>query len=162
MVVFSTNYGDFTVELYPDKAPVTVENFLAYVDAGFYDGTIFHRVIPDFVIQGGGFTEDMQQKPTRPPIKNEADNGLKNERGTLSMARTMDVHSATSQFFISLQDNSFLDHGVRDFGYAVFGRVVEGMEVIDKIAAVPTGIRAGHRDVPREPVIINKASRKAE
>ena len=162
MVVFSTNYGDFTVELYPDKAPVTVENFLAYVDAGFYDGTIFHRVIPDFVIQGGGFTEDMQQKPTRPPIKNEADNGLKNERGTLSMARTMDVHSATSQFFINLQDNSFLDHGVRDFGYAVFGRVVEGMEVIDKIAAVPTGIRAGHRDVPREPVINNKASRKAE
>ncbi len=160
MVVFSTNYGDFTVELYPDKAPVTVENFLAYVDAGFYDGTIFHRVIPDFVIQGGGFTEDMQQKPTRPPIKNEADNGLKNERGTLSMARTSDINSATSQFFVNLKDNAFLDHGSRDFGYAVFGKVVEGMDVIDKIAKVPTGNRGMHQDVPREPVVVHSARRK--
>src|SRR5690606_33605297 len=108
MVVFSTNHGDFTIELYPDKAPITVENFLSYVDAGFYDNTIFHRVIPGFVIQGGGFTEDMRQKPTEAPIKNEADNGLKNERGTLSMARTSDINSATSQFFVNLQDNAFL------------------------------------------------------
>lgn len=160
MVVFSTNYGDFTLELYPDKAPITVENFLSYVDSGFYDGTIFHRVIPGFVIQGGGFTEDMQQKRTEAPIKNEADNGLKNERGTLSMARTSDINSATSQFFVNLKDNAFLDHGSRDFGYAVFAKVVEGMDVIDKIAAVPTGNRAGHQDVPREPVIVTSASRK--
>lgn len=162
MVVFSTNYGDFTLEFYPDKAPVTVENFLSYVDSGFFDGTIFHRVIPGFVIQGGGFTEDMQQKPTQAPIKNEADNGLKNLRGTLSMARTSDINSATSQFFVNLKDNAFLDHGSRDFGYAVFAKVVDGMDVIDKIAAVPTGNRAGHQDVPREPVIVKSASRKAE
>lgn len=160
MVVFSTNYGDFTLELYPDKAPITVENFLSYVDSGFYDGTIFHRVIPGFVIQGGGFTEDMQQKPTEAPIKNEADNGLKNERGTLSMARTSDINSATSQFFVNLKDNAFLDHGSRDFGYAVFAKVVEGMDVIDKIAAVPTGNRAGHQDVPNEPVVVKSAARK--
>lgn len=160
MVVFSTNYGDFTLELYPDKAPITVENFLSYVDSGFYDGTIFHRVIPGFVIQGGGFTEDMQQKPTEAPIKNEADNGLKNERGTLSMARTSDINSATSQFFVNLKDNAFLDHGSRDFGYAVFAKVVEGMDVIDKIAAVPTGNRAGHQDVPNEPVVVKSATRK--
>lgn len=162
MVVFSTNYGDFTLELYPDKAPVTVENFLSYVDSGFFDGTIFHRVIPGFVIQGGGFTEDMQQKPTQAPIKNEADNGLKNLRGTLSMARTSDINSATSQFFVNLKDNAFLDHGTRDFGYAVFAKVIDGMDVIDKIAAVPTGNRGGHQDVPREPVIVKSASRKAE
>lgn len=160
MVVFSTNYGDFTLELYPDEAPITVENFLAYVDSGFYDGTIFHRVIPGFVIQGGGFTEEMQQKSTQAPIKNEADNGLKNLRGALSMARTPDINSATSQFFINLKDNAFLDHGERDFGYAVFAKVVDGMDVIDKIAAVPTGNRAGHQDVPREPVIVKSASRK--
>lgn len=160
MVVFSTNYGDFTLELYPDKAPITVENFLSYVDSGFYDGTIFHRVIPGFVIQGGGFTEDMQQKRTQAPIKNEADNGLKNLRGTLSMARTSDINSATSQFFVNLKDNAFLDHGSRDFGYAVFAKVVDGMDVIDKIAAVPTGNRGGHQDVPREPVIVKSASRK--
>lgn len=160
MVVFSTNYGDFTLELYPDKAPITVENFLSYVDSGFYDGTIFHRVIPGFVIQGGGFTEDMQQKRTQAPIKNEADNGLKNLRGTLSMARTSDINSATSQFFVNLKDNAFLDHGSRDFGYAVFAKVVDGMDVVDKIAAVPTGNRGGHQDVPREPVIVNSASRK--
>jgi cyclophilin family peptidyl-prolyl cis-trans isomerase len=162
MVVFSTNYGDFTLELYPDKAPVTVENFLSYVDSGFFDGTIFHRVIPGFVIQGGGFTEDMQQKPTQAPIKNEADNGLKNLRGTLSMARTSDINSATSQFFVNLKDNAFLDHGTRDFGYAVFAKVIDGMDVIDKIAAVPTGNRGGHQDVPREPVIVKSASPKAE
>lgn len=160
MVVFSTNHGDFTIELYPDKAPITVENFLSYVDAGFYDNTIFHRVIPGFVIQGGGFTEDMRQKPTEAPIKNEADNGLKNERGTLSMARTSDINSATSQFFVNLKDNAFLDHGSRDFGYAVFGKVVEGMDVIDKIAKVPTGNRGMHQDVPREPVVVQSARRK--
>lgn len=162
MVVFSTNHGDFTIELYPDKAPITVENFLSYVDAGFYDNTIFHRVIPGFVIQGGGFTEDMRQKPTEAPIKNEADNGLKNERGTLSMARTSDINSATSQFFVNLKDNAFLDHGSRDFGYAVFGKVVEGMDVIDKIAKVPTGNRGMHQDVPREPVVVQSARRKQD
>jgi cyclophilin family peptidyl-prolyl cis-trans isomerase len=161
MVVFSTNHGDITLELFPEQAPVTVENFLSYVDAGFYDGTIFHRVIPRFVIQGGGFTAEMQQKKTQAPIKNEADNGLKNERGTLSMARTSDINSATSQFFINLSDNAALDHGVRDFGYAVFARVVDGMDVVDKIAQVPTGRRGMHSDVPVEPVIVEKASRKA-
>lgn len=162
MVVFSTNYGDFTLELYPDKAPITVENFLSYVDSGFYDGTIFHRVIPGFVIQGGGFDEGMQQKATQAPIKNEADNGLKNLRGTLSMARTSDINSATSQFFVNLKDNAFLDHGSRDFGYAVFAKVIDGMDVVDKIAAVQTGNRAGHQDVPREPVIVKSASRKTD
>ncbi|SRR5690554_721068 len=160
MVVFSTNYGDFTIELYPDKAPVTVENFLEYVDSGFYDGTIFHRVIPGFVIQGGGFTPEMRQKPTNPPIKNEADNGLKNERGTLSMARTQDVNSATSQFFVNLVDNAFLDHGTRDFGYAVFAKVVDGMDVIDKIAAVQTTRHGMHSDVPADPVVVEAAKRK--
>ena len=157
MVTFSTTLGDFTIELYPDRAPVTVENFLAYVDAGYYDGTIFHRVIPGFVIQGGGFTSEMQEKKTSPPIVNEADNGLKNERGTLSMARTQVVDSATSQFFINLADNAFLDHSTRDFGYAVFAKVVEGMDVIDRIAQVPTGSRGGHDDVPSEPVVIESA-----
>ena len=157
MVTFSTTLGDFTIELYPDRAPVTVENFLAYVDAGYYDGTIFHRIIPGFVIQGGGFTPEMQEKKTSPPIVNEADNGLKNERGTLSMARTQVVDSATSQFFINLADNEFLDHSSRDFGYAVFARVVDGMDVIDQIAEVPTGSRGGHDDVPQEPVVIEKA-----
>ena len=160
MVVFSTTLGEVTIELYPEKAPITVENFLAYVDAGFYDGTIFHRVIPGFVIQGGGFTENMEQKSTRPPIKNEADNGLKNERGTLSMARTRDVNSATSQFFINLIDNASLDHGTRDFGYAVFARVVVGMDVIDKIAAVRTSNRGMYQNVPVQPVVIQSARRK--
>jgi len=160
MVVFSTNHGDFTIELYPDKAPITVQNFLSYVDSGHFDGTIFHRVIPGFVIQGGGFTKDMQQKPTQAPIKNEADNGLKNLRGTLSMARTSDINSATSQFFVNLKDNDFLDHGARDFGYAVFGKVVEGMDVIDKIAGVRTTNKGMHRDVPAEPVVVNSAKRK--
>jgi peptidyl-prolyl cis-trans isomerase A (cyclophilin A) len=160
MVVFSTTLGEVTLELYPEKAPITVENFLAYVDAGFYDGTIFHRVVPGFVIQGGGFSESMEQKSTRPPIKNEADNGLKNERGTLSMARTRDVNSATSQFFISLIDNASLDHGTRDFGYAVFARVVVGMDVVDKIAAVRTGNRGMYQNVPVQPVVIQSARRK--
>ncbi|MEX0731941.1 MAG: peptidylprolyl isomerase [Aquisalimonadaceae bacterium] len=160
MVVFETNYGNITLEMLSDEAPVTVENFLQYVDDGFFDGTIFHRVIPGFVIQGGGFTEDMNQKETRAPIKNEADNGLKNSRGSLSMARTQQVNSATSQFFINLKDNAFLDHGTRDFGYAVFARVIEGMDVVDKIAGVNTGNRGMHQDVPVEPVVVEKASRK--
>jgi len=160
MVVFETSKGAFTIELFPDEAPVTVENFLQYVDDGFFDGTVFHRVIPKFVIQGGGFTEAMKQKPTRASITNEADNGLKNLRGTLSMARTSDVNSATSQFFVNLADNAFLDHGSRDFGYAVFGKVVDGLDVVDAIAAVKTGNRGGHQDVPVEPVVVNRAYRQ--
>ncbi len=160
LITFSTSFGDIAIELFPDKAPVTVENFLAYVDAGHFDGTIFHRVIPGFMIQGGGFDADMKQKPTRDPIKNEADNGLKNERGTLSMARTSGVDSATCQFFINVNDNDVLDHGERDFGYAVFARVTEGMGVVDKIVAVATGNRGGHSDVPVEPVVVEKAARK--
>jgi len=159
-VVLSTTLGDITIELYPDKAPITVENFLAYADSGFYNGTICHRVIPGFMVQGGGFTEDMKQKPTQPTIKNEADNGLKNERGTLAMARTRDINSASSQFFINLADNAFLDHGGRDFGYAVFGKVIKGMDVVDKIAAVPTGARSTYQNVPQEPVVIRSVRRK--
>ncbi|HEV2110269.1 MAG TPA: peptidylprolyl isomerase [Gammaproteobacteria bacterium] len=157
MVILSTSAGDIHIELYADKAPLSVKNFLAYVDAGHYDGTIFHRVIPDFMVQGGGFTADMQQKKTNAPIKNEADNGLSNEPYTLAMARTSDVNSATSQFFINLADNVFLDHGKRDFGYAVFGKVVKGTEVVDKIAGVKTGRNAGHADVPVTPITINSA-----
>ena len=160
MVVFETSMGSFTIELYPNEAPITVENFLQYVDDGHFDDTIFHRVIPGFVIQGGGFTADMQQEATRASIKNEADNGLKNLHGTLSMARTSDVNSATSQFFINLADNAVLDHGGRDFGYAVFGKVVEGLDVIDSIAGVKTGNRAGHQDVPVEAVVVTSARRK--
>jgi cyclophilin family peptidyl-prolyl cis-trans isomerase len=159
VVVFETSKGPFTIELLSDDAPKTVENFLQYVDDGFFDGTVFHRVIPGFVIQGGGFTSEMTQKDTRAPIANEADNGQKNLRGTLSMARTSDINSATSQFFVNLADNAFLDHGTRDFGYAVFGRVVDGMEVIDAIAAVPTGSSGGHQDVPVEPVVVHSARR---
>jgi len=160
MIVISTSLGDITVELFADKAPVTVKNFLAYVDAGFYDGTVFHRVIPDFMVQCGGFTPDMQQKTTQAPIKNEADNGLSNEPYTLAMARTSDINSATSQFFINLADNVFLDNGKRDFGYAVFGKVVKGTEVVDKIGEVKTGSTGGHRDVPVQAVTINSV-RKA-
>jgi len=156
-VVFSTSMGDITLELYPEQAPITVENFLAYVESCFYDGTIIHRVVPGFVIQGGGFTPEMQRKATRPPIQNEADNGLNNVRGSLSMARTADVNSATSQFFINVADNGVLDHGVRDFGYAVFARVTEGMDVVDEIVAVRTG--AGS-ETPMEPVVIRSARRK--
>jgi peptidyl-prolyl cis-trans isomerase A (cyclophilin A) len=154
-VKLETSLGDIVLELYPDKAPLTVENFLIYVEGGFYDGTIFHRVIPNFMIQGGGMTPDMKRKETRAAVKNEADNGLTNDRGTIAMARTSDKDSATSQFFINLKNNDFLNHGVRDFGYAVFGRVVQGMDVVDKIAAVPTGAR----DVPRETVLIKSATK---
>lgn len=160
MVVFSTSLGDFTIELLEDDAPISAENFCQYVDDGFFGGTVFHRVIPGFMIQGGGFTADMRQKPTRSPIKNEADNGLKNERGTLSMARTSDINSATSQFFINVKSNALLDHGSRDFGYAVFARVVEGMDVVDRIAAAKTGSRGGHQDVPVEPIVIHSARRQ--
>ena len=159
MVRFETSLGTFTIELYQKEAPITVENFLRYVDDKHFDGTIFHRVIPDFVIQGGGLTGDMSQKKTRQPIRNEATNGLKNERGSLSMARTNDVNSATSQFFVNLADNAFLDHGPRDYGYAVFGRVTEGMDVIDRIAAVNTGRRKGYQDAPLEDVVIVAARR---
>ena len=154
-----TSHGDITLELEDDKAPLTVANFLAYVEDGFYNGTIFHRVIPDFMIQGGGFTPDMQQKDTRAPIKNEADNGLSNDPYTIAMARTQVVDSATSQFFINVADNVFLDHGSRDFGYAVFGKVIEGQNVVDNIAGVPTGNSGGHQNVPTEPVIIETADK---
>ena len=160
MVIFSTSMGDITIELLSEEAPITAKNFLDYVDAKFFDDTIFHRVIPGFMIQGGGFTEDMNQKPAQAPIKNEADNGVKNTRGTLSMARTSDINSATTQFFINLKENEFLDHGTRDFGYAVFARVVEGMDVVDKIAGVKTGNKGPHSDVPMEPVVTNTARRK--
>jgi peptidyl-prolyl cis-trans isomerase A (cyclophilin A) len=159
MIRFETTLGDFTIELLDKEAPETVVNFLQYIDSGFFDGTIFHRIVPGFVIQGGGFTEDMSQKRTQPPIKNEADNGLKNERGTLSMARTNDVNSATSQFFVNLKDNEFLDHKRGNFGYAVFARVTEGMDVVDKIAAVETGRRRGFDDVPVEAVIMKRVHR---
>lgn len=158
MVLLDTNQGKIKIRLFPEKAPVTVQNFLAYVDAGFYNDTVFHRVIPDFVIQGGGFSSGMKRKETRPPIKNEADNGLKNKRATLSMARTNAVNSATSQFFINLKDNDFLDHSDRSFGYAVFAEVIEGMDVVDKIAKVRTG-STPMRDCPVEPVIIQTAER---
>ena len=154
MITIKTNHGDIKVELFDEKAPITCENFRQYVADGFFDGTIFHRVIPNFMIQGGGMEADMSQKQTRAPIKNEADNGESNRRGTLAMARTMDVNSATAQFFINLRDNDFLDHGTRDFGYAVFGKVVDGMDVVDAIAAVPTGNKGGHQDVPVETVTI--------
>ena len=154
MVILETSMGDVTIELYQDDSPISVENFLKYVDDGFFDGTIFHRVIPNFMIQGGGFTEDMNQKTTLAAIKNEAKNGLKNERGTLAMARTSVVDSATSQFFINLSNNDSLNHGSRDFGYAVFGQVADGMDVVDAIAAVPTGDRGGHQDVPVDAVTI--------
>ncbi len=150
MVLISTSKGDIKLELYPEQAPIAVANFLSYAEEGFYSGTIFHRVIKSFMIQGGGFTSDMKQKPTKPPIKNEADNGLKNDRGTIAMARTGVVDSATSQFFINHRDNVFLNHGARDFGYAVFGKVVEGMEIVDVIASVKT--KTG--DIPVEPISI--------
>ena len=159
MIRFETSHGAFTVELFPKQAPVTVENFLKYVDDGFFDGTIFHRIVPGFVIQGGGLTADFASRKTRAPISNEAKNGLKNTRGSLSMARTSDINSATSQFFVNLKDNGFLDHGPRDYGYAVFGRVSDGMEVIDKIAGVRTGTRKGYQDAPLEDVVIVSARR---
>ncbi len=158
-VLVETSLGDFVLELNRDKAPVTVDNFLTYVNDGFYNGTIFHRVIGNFMIQGGGFTENLQKKTTRDPIKNEAHNGLKNTKGTIAMARTSDPHSATAQFFINVVDNSFLNFKSktqREWGYAVFGQVVEGMEVVDKIRNTPTGPQGPFRsDVPRETVSIN-------
>ncbi|MGO9427078.1 MAG: peptidylprolyl isomerase [Steroidobacteraceae bacterium] len=159
MIRFETTLGDFTIELFEKEAPETVVNFLRYIDEGFFNGTIFHRIVPGFVIQGGGFTEDMTQKRTQAPIKNEADNGVKNTRGTLSMARTNDVNSATSQFFVNLKDNDFLDHKRGNFGYAVFARVTSGMDVIDKIAAVQTGRRRGFDDVPVEAVVMKSVHR---
>lgn len=162
VVIMKTSLGTIKIELDEAKAPITVKNFLAYLDEGFYDGTIFHRVIDGFMIQGGGFTADMTQKPTQPPIKNEAGNGLKNLRGTITMARTNVVDSATAQFFINVVDNDFLDH--RDdtsqrFGYAVFGWVIEGMDVVDKIKKVATTVQQGMRDVPAQPVMIESVRR---
>ena len=157
-VLISTSLGDITVELYNDRAPVSVQNFLQYANDGFYTGTVFHRVISGFMIQGGGFTTDMVEKPTRPPIRNEATNGLTNVRGTLAMARTEALRSATAQFFINIADNRVkLDHhgfSPEDFGYAVFGRVLSGLEVCDRIAAVKTRTNGPHEDVPVEPVVI--------
>ncbi|MBF0111033.1 MAG: peptidylprolyl isomerase [Magnetococcales bacterium] len=159
MVTLTTTLGDIVLELDEAKAPITVKNFLEYIDSGFYNGTIFHRVIPGFMIQGGGMTPDMDEKANRAPIKNEADNGLANLRGTIAMARTQIRDSATSQFFINVADNAFLNHGKRDFGYAVFGKVVQGMEVVEAIAKVKTGSKKGHSDVPNDPVIIQSAVR---
>jgi len=159
MILFETTLGNFKIEFFEKEAPLSVANFLKYIDDGFFDGTIFHRVVPGFVIQGGGFTEDMAQKKTEPPVKNEADNGLNNERGTLSMARTNDINSATSQFFVNLKDNEFLDHSRQNFGYAVFAKVTEGMDVIDRIAAVKTGRKRGHEDVPVEAVVMKSVRR---
>lgn len=156
-VKLTTSQGDMVLELYPDKAPVTVDNFLKYVQDGFYNGTVFHRVIPTFMIQGGGLDADLKEKSTRGPIKNEADNGLKNEPYTMAMARTGDPHSAGSQFFINVADNHFLNHtdkSMRGWGYAVFGKVVQGQEVVDKIKAVATTTRGSYENVPVEPVTI--------
>jgi peptidyl-prolyl cis-trans isomerase A (cyclophilin A) len=159
-VIMETSEGNIEIELFADKAPISVSNFLAYADSGFFANTIFHRVIPRFMIQGGGFGETLIQKPTKAPIKNEAANGLKNERGTLAMARTSVVDSATSQFFINIAQNDFLNHGGRDFGYAVFGKVSAGMDVVDKIAAVQTGTKNGMGDVPVKAVVIKSVKRK--
>jgi len=161
VVEMKTTYGAIKIELDNEKAPKTVENFLSYANAGFYDGTIFHRVIDNFMIQGGGFDGDMQQKETAAAIENEADNGLKNDRGTIAMARTMDPHSATAQFFINVKDNDFLNHSgknMQGWGYAVFGRVIDGDDVLDKIRGVETGNRAGHQDVPKESIVIEAVS----
>ncbi len=158
-VMLETSMGNIKLELFDKDAPLTVANFLTYVDEGHYDSTIFHRVIPGFMIQGGGFTRDMNQKETRGPIAIESMNGLSNKRGTIAMARTMDPNSATSQFFINLVDNEFLDYRGPDprmFGYAVFGKVTDGMEVVDRIAKVKTGFAGPHQNVPEEPVIIRK------
>ncbi|EAW29945.1 peptidyl-prolyl cis-trans isomerase B [marine gamma proteobacterium HTCC2143] len=160
MVIFKTNYGDITVELNYDKAPKTAENFAQYVKDGFYDGTIFHRVIENFMIQGGGFEPGMAQKETRETIENEADNGLANDFGTLAMARTMDPHSASAQFFINIKDNDFLNHTAKTsqgWGYAVFGKVVEGMDVVDKIKNQATTMKNGHQDVPVDDIVIESA-----
>ncbi|HEY6644176.1 peptidylprolyl isomerase [Povalibacter sp.] len=160
MLEFKTSKGTFTVQLFDKQAPITTENFRKYAEDGFFDGTVFHRVIPGFMVQGGGMTADLQAKSgQRAPIKNEATNGLKNKRGTLSMARTNDINSATSQFFVNLVDNDFLDHKSQaNFGYAVFGRIDSGMEVIEAIAGVKTGSKGGHQDVPTEAVTIESVT----
>jgi peptidyl-prolyl cis-trans isomerase B (cyclophilin B) len=163
MIVLQTNLGDITIALNHEKAPVTAANFEQYVRDGFYDGTLFHRVIDGFMVQGGGFDQDFNQKPTRDPIENEADNGLKNTEGTLAMARTQDPHSATAQFFININNNSFLDHSgksVQGWGYAVFGKVVDGMDVVEKIKNVSTTRRGMHADVPAEDIMIERAYAK--
>ena len=160
MITIRTSHGDIVIELFEETAPVSCANFLQYVGDGFYDGTVFHRVIPNFMIQGGGLDSELQRKPTREAIRNEAANGEKNLRGTLAMARTGEVDSATSQFFINLRDNAFLDHGDRDYGYAVFGKVASGMDVVDTIAALPTETRRGHQDVPVETVRIVEVLKK--
>ncbi len=160
-ILMNTTVGPMTLELDTDKAPKTVENFLSYVTNGHYDGTIFHRVIDNFMIQGGGFTTDMEQKSTQAPIENEANNGLKNARGTIAMARTQDPHSATAQFFINVSENDFLNHtgeNMQGWGYAVFGKVTDGEDVLDKIRGVQTGNQAGHQDVPLEPIIIESVT----
>jgi cyclophilin family peptidyl-prolyl cis-trans isomerase len=159
LIRFETSHGSFTVELFEREAPLSAANFLTYVDERFFDGTICHRIVPGFVIQGGGLDSDFRSKPTHPPIRNEAANGLKNTRGTLSMARTSSIDSATSQFFVNLSDNDFLNHSSRDFGYAVFGRVSQGMDAIDRIASVKTGRRKGYQDAPLEDVVIASARR---
>jgi peptidyl-prolyl cis-trans isomerase B (cyclophilin B) len=160
-VTFHTSMGDITIEVDHDKAPKTAENFVQYAEDGFYNGTIFHRIIPNFVVQGGGLEPGMENKPTRDPIENEADNGLKNLKGTLSMARTMDPNSATSQFFINLKDNDFLDHTSKDmqgWGYAVFGKIVAGMDVVENMAKVETTSRRGHQDVPVNDIMVERTS----
>jgi peptidyl-prolyl cis-trans isomerase B (cyclophilin B) len=160
-VLMTTTVGPMTLELDTDNAPKTVDNFLSYVADGFYDGTIFHRVIDNFMIQGGGFTADMEQKDTKAPVENEANNGLRNNRGTIAMARTQDPHSATAQFFINVQDNDFLNHtgeNIQGWGYAVFGKVTDGEDVLDKIRCVQTGGQGGHQDVPVEPIIIESVT----
>jgi peptidyl-prolyl cis-trans isomerase B (cyclophilin B) len=161
MITLQTNFGDIKVNLFEDKAPTTCKNFLDYVNAGFYDGTIFHRVIDGFMIQGGGFEADMTQKDVQKPIQNEANNGVGNKTGTLAMARTMEPHSATAQFFINVNDNDFLDHkneSMQGWGYCVFAEVVEGMDVVEKIKSVKTGRHGHHDDVPLESVVIEKAT----
>jgi peptidyl-prolyl cis-trans isomerase B (cyclophilin B) len=163
IVILNTNFGSITLELDAEKAPKSVDNFVTYAESGHYDGTIFHRVIDGFMIQGGGFTQDMQQKPTNAPIENEANNGLKNDNGTVAMARTMDPHSATSQFFINVKDNDFLNfssESPQGWGYAVFGKVTDGMDVVNKIKGVATGNHGPHGDVPQEPVIITSVEVK--
>jgi len=164
VVDVTTNHGTFTIQLDPARAPKSVENFLAYVDGSHFDGTIFHRVIPTFMVQGGGYDQAYERKPTRAPVQNEADNGLKNTRGTVAMARTGDPHSATAQFFVNVVDNAFLDHKAKDgagWGYAVFGRVTEGMDVVDKIKGLPTGANGPFaKDAPDQLVVIQRVRRR--
>jgi peptidyl-prolyl cis-trans isomerase B (cyclophilin B) len=158
-IIIKTTSGDIKIELYDDKAPITSENFKKYIESGYFTDTIFHRVIKDFMIQGGGFTAEMSEKDSMPPIKNEANNGISNERGTIAMARTPDPHSASSQFFINLKDNNFLDFTAetsQGWGYCAFGKVFEGMDILDKIALVDTGSYGAHQDVPKEPITINE------